>query len=147
MKLRVEFTDHPITELDRLSKVVAGVDMDEQEGDPCRCECLTSQVHHQDRVLAAREQKYGSLELSRDFPHEEDGLGLKLANVGVVTGVHLCSAGAKYLASRSPFSKRFRSCVPWRRCVPMRLESTAKSREFPTGDPWSVPIPRVHARW
>src|SRR5699024_8601132 len=66
-----------ITEADDLREVVAGVDVEEAEGDLRRPERLRGQVEHGHGVLAAGEQQHGVLELGGDLTDDVDGLGFQ----------------------------------------------------------------------
>ena len=71
-----------VAELDDLGEVVPGVDVHDRERQLARPERLGRQVQHDDRVLAAREQQHGPLELGRDLTDDVDRLGLEGPEVG-----------------------------------------------------------------
>jgi hypothetical protein len=66
-----------IAEGDDLREVVARVDVHEREGEARGPEGLLGQAQQDDRVLAAREEEHGPLELCGDLAHDVDGLALE----------------------------------------------------------------------
>ena len=58
--------------------------MHQREGEAARAECLLGETEQHDRVLAAREQQHGPLELGRDLAHNVDGFRLELIEVGAL---------------------------------------------------------------
>src|SRR5204862_4525592 len=91
----VELLDTAIAELDDLGEVVARVDVHQREREARRAERLLGQAQQHDRVLAAREEQHGALELRGDLAHDVDRLGFEVAEVGqLVTGAHAVSGAA-----------------------------------------------------
>ena len=87
-----------VAELERLGKVVAGVDVEDGEREPPGTERLLGDAQQHDRVLAAAEQQHRTLQLGRHLAHDEDGLRLQRVEVGqleemapVVEKRHWCS--------------------------------------------------------
>ena len=74
--------DTPITEVDDLREVVAGVHVHQREREARRSERLLRQSQQHDGVLATREQQHRVLELGCDLAHDEDRLGLQRVEVG-----------------------------------------------------------------
>ena len=72
-----QLLDAAVAELEDLGEVVAGVDVHDREREARRPERLLGEAQQHDRVLAAREQQHGSLELGGDLAHDEDRLGLQ----------------------------------------------------------------------
>ena len=66
-----------IAELERLGKVVAGVDVHHGEREPAGAERLLGEAQQDDRVLAAAEQQHRALELGGHLAHDEDGVRLE----------------------------------------------------------------------
>jgi len=60
---------------------VTGVDMHDRERQAGRPEGLLGQPKHHDRVLPAREEQHGPLELGHHLPHDVDGLRLERLEV------------------------------------------------------------------
>ncbi len=76
-----ELLDAAVAELDHLGEVVAGVDVHDREREAARAERLLGEAQQHDRVLAAREQQHGPLELGGDLAHHVDRLGLELTQL------------------------------------------------------------------
>ena len=74
--------DAPVAELDDLSKVVAGVDMQHRERNARRPERLLGEAQHHDRVLAAGEHERRALELGSHLAEDVDRLGLQGLELG-----------------------------------------------------------------
>ena len=83
---RAEALDPRVTRRQHLVEVEAGVDLEERERQLGREERLLRETEHDDRVLAAREQQDGSLELGRHLADDVDGLGLERHQVAELVG-------------------------------------------------------------
>jgi hypothetical protein len=71
----------PIAEGDHLRIVVAGVDVQEREGEPAGPERLLREAEQADGVLAAREEERGARALARDLAEDVDRLRLEPVEV------------------------------------------------------------------
>ena len=81
-ELGVELGHPAVAELEHLGEVVAGVHVHDREGQAGRPEGLLGQPEHDDRVLAAREQQHGTLELGHHLAHDVDRLRLERLEMG-----------------------------------------------------------------
>ena len=93
--------DQLVAEGDRLGEVVPGVHVEQRERDRTRMERLAGEVDHQDRVLAAGEQKHGSLELSGDLAHHVDRLSFEGPEVGRAVGAFRSHSQGARIGGRS----------------------------------------------
>jgi hypothetical protein len=71
----------PSREVERFREVVAGVDVQQREGDACPGGRRARQVHQHDRIFAAGEEHHRPLALRRHFAQHEDRLGFQLFQV------------------------------------------------------------------
>ena len=74
---QTELLDRPVAVGQQLGEVVAGVHVQDGEGDRSGPEGLARQVQHDHGVLAPGEQQHGAAALGGDLPDDEDGLGLQ----------------------------------------------------------------------
>ena len=89
-----ELGDPAVAELDRLGEVVARVHVHHGEREAGGPEGLLGQAQQHDRVLAAREQQHGPLELGGHLAEQVDGLGLERAQVRQLEVPCGCDRGA-----------------------------------------------------
>ena len=78
-------TEAAVAKLDHLGKVVAGVHVQDREGERQRPERLLGRAQQHHRVLATTEQEHRPLELRGHLADHEHRLGLELAQVRDVT--------------------------------------------------------------
>jgi len=71
----------PVPELDHLSELPGGVDVQQREGELARVERLAGQVHHHRGVLADRVEHHRVVELGGDLADDVDALGFELLEV------------------------------------------------------------------
>src|SRR5207248_11478757 len=77
----VVFLDGVVAEGEDFVEVVAGVDVDEGEGDGGGPEGFAGEVEEQGGVFAAGEQDGGAVEFAGDFAEDVDRLGLQRGEV------------------------------------------------------------------
>ncbi len=96
-----ELCDAPVAKVDDFGKIVAGVDVQQREGERPRPERLVRQAQQDERILAAGEQQGGVAALAGDFAQDVDRLGLEPAEVVRVGGRRAaCLLGARRLEQR-----------------------------------------------
>ncbi len=81
-QLHAQLLHQPVAVRQRLREVVAGVDVQQREGDLARPEGALGQVGHHDGVLAAGEEHNRALELRGRLAQDVDRLGFQLLEVG-----------------------------------------------------------------
>jgi hypothetical protein len=81
---------------------VPGVDVQERERKPRRPERLLGEAEQDDRVLAAGEQKAGSLTLGCELAQDVNGLVFKRVEVGTAIGANDSTVPSSVITDKRP---------------------------------------------
>ena len=112
-----ELRDAPVAVLDHLGEVVPRVDVHQREREAAGAERLLGQAQQHDRVLAAREQQHGPLELGGDLAHDVDRLRLELVEVGALQTRRHASACSPHSVLSVPVQRPSRPVPGSVQCV------------------------------